>query len=176
MLKDIVTVVAVVAGLVATRAQAHDGSHGNEHSMLEEVFSRIDANTDGELSEQELQAHAARRFASVDANGDGALTPVEVAASMRGHQKDDLLKFDTDGNGALNADELYKIGESKKGKRASKRFDRLDANNSGDITLSEMQADHDLAKMFARADRDKSGGLSLDEFAKAQRHAKQKMK
>lgn len=60
------------------------------------------------------------------------------------------------------------------GKRSAKRFEKLDADNSGGITLEEMQARRDPAKMVEKLDADKDGALSMEEFAKARGHGKKK--
>lgn len=58
------------------------------------------------------------------------------------------------------------------GKRMAKRFEKMDADNSGSITLEEMTARRDPAKMIAKLDTDKSGSLSAEEFAKARGQGK----
>ena len=48
----------------------------------------------------------------------------------------------------------------------------MDADNSGDISLTEMQARRDPAKMMSKLDADKNGTLSLEEFSNARDHGK----
>lgn len=175
MFKESITVLAVVVGLVATSAQAREEGHKDGGPKLEERFSQIDTNSDGEVTVQELQAQGAARFAAADANGDGALTAEEMSAAAQGKHKEHLLKrFDTDGDGALSAAELDTMGEGKKGKRMAKRFEKLDADKSGSLTMEEMQGRRDPAKMVEKLDKDSSGGLSMEEFAKAGGHGKHK--
>lgn len=170
MFKESITVFAIVAGLVATSAQARDGGDG-----MHARFAQIDTNSDGQVTAEEMQAQAVARFAAADANSDGALTSEEMMAAAQSKHKERLLKrFDTDGDGALSAAELDNVGGGKKGHRAAKHFDRMDADNSGDVTLEEMQARRDPTKMIAKLDTDKSGGLSADEFAKARGHGRHK--
>ncbi|KEJ89240.1 EF-hand domain-containing protein [Sulfitobacter donghicola] len=177
MFKETMTALAIVAGLVATTAQARDGGEG-----MQARFAQIDANGDGEISAEELQAQVAARFAAADANKDGALTADEMMAAREGKHKERLLKrFDKNGDGALSGEELDEMSKGKGGKkgdkkggRAAKHFERMDADNSGDLTLEEMQSHRDPAKMFEKLDADKSGGLSEEEFAKARGHGKHK--
>lgn len=177
MFKESITVLAVVVGLVATSAQAREEGHKDGGPKLEERFSQIDADGDGQVTAQELQAQGAARFAAADANGDGALTAEEMTGASQGKHKERLLKrFDTDGDGALSAAELEKVGEGKMGKRAAKRFEKLDADNSGSVTMEEMQVRMDPTKMIEKLDADSSGGLSMEEFSKARGHGKHKMK
>lgn len=164
MFKESITVLAVVAGLVATTAQARDGSE-----RMQERFSQIDVNSDGQITPEEMQAQAIARFTAADTDGDGALTAQEMAAAAQGKRKERLLKrFDKDGDGSISGAELDAVGEGKMGKR----FDRIDADNNGSVTLEEMQARRDPAKMMAKLDTDNSGGLSMEEFAKARGHGK----
>jgi hypothetical protein len=53
----------------------------------EKLFDRLDANSDGVLDGNELDALLARRFARMDANGDGMLT-AEERRSARGRKND----------------------------------------------------------------------------------------
>jgi Ca2+-binding EF-hand superfamily protein len=168
MFKETMTALAIVAGLVATSAQAREGGEG-----MQARFAQIDVNGDGEITAEEMKAQATARFAAADTNGDGALTQEEMSAAKQGKHKERLLKrFDTNGDGALSAEELNKAPEGKKGGRAAKHFDRMDADDSGSLTLEEMQGRRDPAKMVEKLDTDKSGGLSAEEFAKARGHGK----
>jgi len=171
MLKESITVLAVVAGLIATSAQARDGEQ-DRSAQREARFSQIDANSDGQITAQELTAQAAARFAAADTDGDAALTLEEMKAQARSNERM-LSRFDADNNGTLSDDELAKAEDSKMGKRAAKHFERMDADNSGGITLAEMQARRDPAEMIAKLDADASGAVSLEEFAKARGHGKE---
>ncbi len=168
MLKESITVLTVIAGLVATTAQARDGG-----DQPEARFALIDTNSDGQVTAEELTAQAASRFAKADANSDGALTMDEMKAAAQEHHKDRLLKrFDANEDGTLSDEEMAKASEGRMGKRMTKRFEKLDADNSGSITLEEMTARRHPAKMIAKLDKDESGSLSVEEFAKARGHGK----
>lgn len=168
MFKESITVLAVIAGLVATTAHARDGG-----DQREARFAQIDTNSDGQVTAEELTAQAVSRFAKADANSDGALTMDEMKAAAQEHHKDRLLKrFDANEDGTLSDEEMAKASDGRMGKRMTKRFEKLDADNSGSITLEEMTARRDPAKMIAKLDKDESGSLSVEEFAKARGHGK----
>ena len=168
MFKETFTALAIVAGLVATGAQARDGD-----DRMQERFSQIDVNSDGQVTTDEMRVHAAARFAENDADGNGALSLDEITKGMQGKHKERLLKrFDTNGDGALSAEELAAMDNDKGNSRAAKHFERMDADKSGDITLAEMEGRRDPAKMVEKLDADNNGSLSLEEFSKARGHGK----
>lgn len=167
MFKETFTALAIVAGLVATGAQAREGS-----DRMQERFGQIDANGDGQITVEEMNAQAEVRFAAADADGNGALSPEEMTSGKQGRRSARLLeRFDTDKDGSLNATELTAM-DNEPHERAAKHFDRMDADKSGDLSLAEMQGRRDPAKMVTRLDADKNGSLSLEEFAKARGHGK----
>lgn len=169
MFKESITVLAIVAGLVATSAQARDGDNDRKGAQHEARFSQMDTNGDGQVTAEEINAQATARFVAADVDGNGALSMEEMQVAAQSMQTQRLLKrFDANGDGALSAEELA-MPESGKG---AKRFERMDADNSGDVSLEEMQARRDPAKMIARLDADKDGAVSLEEFATTRGHDK----
>jgi Ca2+-binding EF-hand superfamily protein len=170
MLKESITALAIVAGLVATSAQARDGEQ-DRGAQREARFAQMDANGDGQLTAEEIVARSAARFAAADSDGDGAITLDEMKAQARSNDRF-MARFDADKDGTLSAEELAKAEDSRMGKRAAKHFERMDADNSGGITLEEMQARRDPAEMVAKLDADNSGAVSLEEFANARGHGK----
>lgn len=140
------------------------------------IFGEIDADSNGEITQAELTAHAEARFAKADTNGDGLLDKSEMmsARAARGGERSErmLKKYDADGSGALDAEELAKAAEDRGGRRGNRMFKRLDANEDGKLSLEEMTARRDPAKMFERLDADGNGTLNAEEFAKARGHGK----
>jgi Ca2+-binding EF-hand superfamily protein len=83
--------------------------------MPERWFARLDANSDGVLTREELQAQSAKRaghvqehssehFAKLDQNHDGVLDAKEFQAEAALK----FAKFDTNHDGALDQSELPK--------------------------------------------------------------------
>ena len=107
MFKEAMTALAILAGLVATTANA--AGDKLREGRMEARFSQMDADADGQVTAAEITAHVAARFAAADANNDGA----------------------------LSAEELAQQAEGKRAKRAAKRFERMDADNSGGLSMEE---------------------------------------
>lgn len=158
----------VLAALISAggAAYAKSGDRG-------EMFEKVDANGDGQVTAQELTAAAEARFAAADADKDGFLTPEEMAANRGGKRAERMLeKLDTDGNGTLDESELAAAQDGRQGKRAKKMMERVDTNKDGKLTLAEMTAKRDPAKMIERLDSNGDGTLSEDEFSKARKQGK----
>ncbi|MEL6913458.1 MAG: hypothetical protein AAFP13_03050 [Pseudomonadota bacterium] len=107
-------------------------------------FSELDGNGDGEVSLAEMRAWGDARFAAADSDGDGALT----------------------------AEEIFAVREAQSAVRIEARIarliDRADANGNG--TLERGEFGPGAARVEARFDQldaDGSGGLSPEELAKA---------
>lgn len=125
---------AIVAGLAVESHAAGDHRHGAGLN-----FEEVDANADGLLSVEELQAHRAARFAATDTDGNGALSRAEIEARMLANQDERRVKF------------------------LDRMFDRRDANADGQLTLDEMASDR-TARMFERADENGDGQISRAEY------------
>lgn len=112
------------------------GGHGKGEARGQMRFEQLDADKDGKLSREEMQAGAALRFGTADANSDGKITAEEMNAS-----------------GAKRAE-----------KRFGKMLERLDSDKDGALSLEEMQGGERHAQMFERLDADKDGFVSKDEM------------
>ncbi len=146
------TVLTISLSAAIFTAIATQGFATNDHkdpAGPRQSFEELDANADGLISPEEMQAKRADRFAQADTDGDGALTPAEMEAratagakNLRNRMLDHIFaKRDTDGDGRLT---LAEMGEG--------RTDRL----------------------FAATDTDKDGLISQPEFDTfvEKRHAK----
>jgi len=112
-------------------------------------FKKADADGNGVLSRAEVERflpRLARHFDVIDADRDGNLTADEIRiwsrasrgyrrASARAKFQDYFNKADADGDGALSR------AEAAKGMpRIARKFDAMDANRDGKLTLDEMRA------------------------------------
>lgn len=98
---------------------------------------------------------------NADTNKNGSVTRAEFDASIK-------AQFDAAAtNGALSKDAFYQMKEKRADARKAKRFERLDTNKDGKVTLEEFSARQD--KMFTRMDKNKDGVISKDEM-KAMHH------
>ncbi len=124
----------IAGGAVASNDDVGGKPHRPHHS-----FEELDANGDGKLMKEEMEAHMQARF-------EGA---------------------DTDGDGALSKEELLTRVKERRAKRAEKYIDHMlerhDADGDGALSMDEMKARGE-GKMFARMDADKDGAISKEEF------------
>jgi Ca2+-binding EF-hand superfamily protein len=167
MYRETLTAVAIIAGLVASTAQAenHARDEGKRAEWMQARFVQMDTNGDGQLAVDELVTQATARFNAADADGNGALTLEEMRAARAEGGK---ARMPREGN----ADKSEKPANPERGARMERMFERIDADSSGDVTLAEMQARRDPSAMVAKLDTDANGTLSLDEFSKARGHGK----
>lgn len=104
-------------------------------------FAEVDTDKDGRLSEAELAAHRAARFARADANGDGFLTREELASAIQERMADRIDRMaghvivakDDDGDGKLSEAEMAP------GEGAGRMFGRADADGDGFLSPGELE-------------------------------------
>ncbi|WP_375173399.1 EF-hand domain-containing protein [Pseudooceanicola sp.] len=133
---------ALILALTATAIPAFaqergDGPRGPRGPML--PFEEIDANGDGQITQEEIAAHAAARFAQADTDGDGTLSSEELVARMEAQRAERMQRRaermierrDANKDGRLTADEMGPRG-------GDRLFARLDANEDGVITKEEL--------------------------------------
>lgn len=113
-------------------------------------FEELDANGDGQVTQEEMQAQRSQRFTNADTDRDGQLSVEEVQAARQQRTND----------------------------RVAKMFEKHDANNDGYLSEDELPKQRRADKMFDRIDADNSGGISEQEFADAKdkmgRHKKKR--
>lgn len=126
-----------------------------------QLFSRIDANADGQISDQEIQAEGkplyARLLRIADQNRDGKLNQEEFESGLKGGgEKFEMSTSPITGGGLLpggmgqrpGADLLANIDRDKNGKiseseappRLKERFAQLDQNKDGELDRRELGA------------------------------------
>ncbi len=131
-------IVFSVATLAAIPAMADQtGWNDGREDLGNRVFSELDVNGNGEISRDEMNAAIERRFAQADKDGNSLLTPDELrgtrASNAPGANKANrtqaaLKRRDQNGDGALSIEEALNTSA----------FDRLDQDNNGILTLSEV--------------------------------------
>ena len=114
-------------------------------------WKNADANKDGVLDLKEYLAVQKKEFARMDANGDGKLTPQEFAAPRR--------------EGARTKRPAE--GRAGQGQGIKKLFDNADAN--GDGKLSPDEAPAQIGNRFDMIDSDGDGFITLQEIQQVMR-------
>ncbi|OYW79489.1 MAG: hypothetical protein B7Z26_07985 [Asticcacaulis sp. 32-58-5] len=164
-------------------------SSASVSQMHSKLFSRIDADEDGSLSLEELQASSpgkksgqtdsatsvAERFAVMDSDGDGSVTEDEGLAFFTSSMSSDTM------SGMLQAQEAGQQDGSRPsgppptgggGGQAPQTFDELDTNQDGTVSLDEMLASSEsessadtsmIEELFSHMDADGDGSVTEDE-------------
>ena len=123
-----------LAGVMAGSVPASPGDRTGHGARID--FEQIDADGDGHITRDEMQAHRTAMLAAADADGDGKLSLAEVQARVGESARAERMmrRFDADGDGLLSSDELP--GEA----RALQRFERIDADGDGVVSRAEFDA------------------------------------
>ena len=110
-------------------------------AKINQAFNALDTDKSGTLSKKEIEQNApalAGSFDQIDANHDGVLSRKEfknaiLAAAKRQREfLDNLARADKDKNGMLSREEAKVLPN------ISARFDEIDANHDGQLTLKEI--------------------------------------
>lgn len=155
MRKTLLAAGTLLAALVAVPALAFPGQGMFGGGDFD--FAEVDTDKDGKLSEAELTAHRAARFAKADANGDGFLTREELAAAMQAHMADRIdrmaghaiVAMDDDGDGKLSPAEMAPADG------AGRMFGRADEDGDGFLSPGEMEG----MREHMRGRREERGGM-----------------
>lgn len=188
-MKKIVLFGAAAAALIATPALAQQGRGGFERgagvtraeveTRVRDMFARLDANRDGFVTQAEAQAvrGAARaerqenrgqrreaRFARLDANRDGSISRAEfLARPERGERRAERRAARLERRGQRGG-LMARLG--------GKRFERIDADKDGRISLAEVTMQR--LQAFDRADANRDGRVTREErqAVRAERQAR----
>ncbi|HTM56745.1 MAG TPA: hypothetical protein VL175_22120 [Pirellulales bacterium] len=137
-----------------------------EEANPTELFARLDANKDGQLSADELPAERKRLFERLlrtsDKNSDGKLSAEEFSAGLK-----------RVGDSPAASEEPSRPRRPEGGPPPERLFRRLDANRDGKITPDEIPEPRRerFKQLLARADRDGDGALDQQEFIRGTRMA-----
>lgn len=116
-------------------------------------------------------------FAQADADGDGKLTAEEIQAQGQARMAERFALADADGDGVVTSDEMLAALEAqaeaqrknRMERMVQKMFERADSDQDGGLTLEELTPDAPRGgdRMFARLDTDADGAISEAEFEAA---------
>ncbi|WGW05599.1 EF-hand domain-containing protein [Tropicibacter oceani] len=147
------------AGIAHARGYASDGQQG---AGMQQMFEKFDTDSDGKITQAEIDAAKAARFAAADSDGDGFLSAEEMTAyadqmraeretQRRAARTEAMVKsLDKDGDGKLSAEEATAGGPGQM------MLQRLDADKDGAVSLEELLEARGM--MGKRGDRDGRGG------------------
>jgi hypothetical protein len=151
---------AVVGGAVAG-SRGHGGGlgyHGMGHGMGPGGMGHGMGHGGSGHHGGKGMRHMIKRFAErYDANDDGKISQEEINANRTEWHK----KFDTDGNGALSLKEFEALWLEAKRQRMVRAFQRLDEDGDAAVTLEEYL--EPLSDAVERWDRNGDGVLSRED-------------
>ncbi|MEO1274663.1 MAG: calcium-binding protein [Pseudomonadota bacterium] len=158
------TILVAAAALLAVTggiAIAHDGGRGSDRGERMERGG-------GERAAM-FQRRGAQMFdrtlETFDADGDGSITQDEVNAT----RAERLAEFDADGNGALSIEEFEALWLDAMRERMVDRFQAHDDDGDGAVTVEEFS--EEFSRLVARRDRTGDGVLSIDDVRRPGRPA-----
>lgn len=105
-------------------------------------------------------------FETLDADGSGEITSSDLM-QLREQRFADI---DLDGDGSVDVDEFTAHAEARAAERATRMFERLDADGDGTLSRDVLESRIGQGpgeRMLSRFDSDKSGGVSAEEFEAA---------
>lgn len=125
------------SGVAYAHSKDDDRRGGARGAGLERMFEEVDANQDGKITLEEIQAAAAKRFSDTDTDGNGELTAEEIAAKADARRADRAARMverlDTDDSGTVSAEEMA-------ARMPGTRLMELDTDGDGAVTLEEIKA------------------------------------
>ncbi|MEL6208243.1 MAG: EF-hand domain-containing protein [Pseudomonadota bacterium] len=111
------------------------GRGGSER--FQRLFAEIDADGDGAVTQEEVDAYRSARVAAADASGDGALSIEEFDTLYREFTRDRMVDafqdLDSDGDGVISTEEFdFRFGSI---------VERMDRDGDGALTLQMGRGD-----------------------------------
>lgn len=149
------------------KGKGHHGKGGEQRA--ERMLKRLDTNSDGKVSQDEMLAGATQTFERFDADKNGEVTKAEVDAkrdAFRDARKAFREVKATDGEARAAAREALR--DARMDRMGTRMFERADADKNGTLTKAEMETA--AAAMFKQRDSNGDGFITTDEVGK--RHKK----
>jgi Ca2+-binding EF-hand superfamily protein len=145
--KSAIAAIAVIGALMGSAVLAQKGEMGmggpgeGRGVMLTEMFDTMDADKDGKLTHAEMEAHRKAEFTAADTNGDGALSAEELSARAMARFQEKLAERTQAMLDNMDNDGNGSLSEAEMGEGPGMRnFARIDADNDGFVTKDEIQA------------------------------------
>lgn len=126
------------------------GGHGRMGGFAQEMMQGMDQDSNGTVTEAEVETQLLAMFATVDANDDGAVTLEELKAAR------ELMRETHSADRPEGRKEAGDRSE-KRGKRHADRQERRGGE----------RGERGMERMFQRADADDNGNVSEEEFKTA---------
>ena len=169
-----VLMTALTAGLIGITAAQAQPMHDKD-----KMFTALDADNNGELSQQELssmrETMAKMRFDAADTNGDGEIDKDEFMAKAEQRAERMFTHMDKDENGSLDASEAQPPHHGKHHGKKGHRGHHGDHDRGHDKSDKRGDRDHDKSKrhgkMLERMDSDENGSVSKAEWDSAMERA-----
>jgi len=139
------TGIAVTAGTGFADERGRDGRYGISQGDDDREYRRG-------------RGRGAQMLENFDTDGDGQLTQAEIDAV----RADRFAEFDTDGNGELTLQEYEALWLDAMRERMVDRFQNLD--NDGDAIVTSQEFVDPFASMVSRMDHNGDGVLNTDDM------------
>jgi hypothetical protein len=145
MMKTTLTAGLLLAIAAAPIVAQEMGGPGGPDEDSRPMFEQFDADGDGSVTMEEVEAQRGARFAETDTNGDGAVSLEEFTAraAARATERATAMfeRLDADGDGSLSRDVLELHGP--RGHMGERMFSGLDADEDGAVSEDEFDAARD---------------------------------
>lgn len=129
-----VILAVTMAGGAIAHQKAHKGKRGHHGGGIMKIMKHADADKDGNISKDELNAAHQAKFKEFDLDANGTVTAEEVQKKLSERYarlaKKITRRFDKDRNGSVTEEEFMDSAASK--------LYRLDLNDDGIISKNEM--------------------------------------